>query len=66
MLVENIRRLCEERKTTFWSLERELGIGNGVIAKWNKSSPRVETLQKVAGYFGCTVDDLLKSEEDTP
>lgn len=63
MLVENIRRLCEENNTTFWSLERELKIGNGVIAKWSKSSPRVETVQKVADYFGVTVDELLK--EDT-
>jgi len=59
MLVENIQRLCKENNTTFWALEKELKIGNGVIAKWAKSSPRVETVQKVAEYFGCTVDELL-------
>lgn len=60
MLVQNIQRLCEENNTTFRSLERELGIGNGVIAKWAVSNPRVDTLKKVADRFECTVDDLLK------
>lgn len=63
MLVENIRRLCKEKGITLWALERELGIGNGVIAKWSHSSPRVDSLKKVADYFGCTVDDLLRQEE---
>lgn len=63
MLVENIQRRCKENGTSLWSLERELGIGNGVIAKWAKSNPRIDSVQKVADYFGCTVDDLLKEAE---
>lgn len=63
MLVENIQRLCKENNTTFWALEKELKIGNGVIAKWAKSSPRVETVQKVAEYFGVTVDELLADSQ---
>lgn len=59
MLLENIQRLCEKNNITLWSLERKLKIGNGVIAKWARSSPRVETVQKVADYFGVAVDDLL-------
>ncbi len=59
MLVENIHRLCKSNNTTFWAVEKELKIGNGTIAKWSKSSPRVETVQKVAEYFGVTIDELL-------
>lgn len=62
MIVENIRRLCAQRKVSIWKLERELGIGNGVIAKWSGSSPRVDLLKRVAEYFGVTVDELLKEE----
>ncbi len=64
-MVEKIRALCRERGTSLWALERQLGIGNGVIAKWAKSSPRVETVKLVADYFGVTVDDLLKGTQDS-
>lgn len=62
MLLENIKRLCIENNTSIYAIERELGIGNGVIGKWGKSSPRVDTLQLVADYFGVKVDDLLQGK----
>lgn len=62
-MVENIRALCRKNDTSIWALERELGIGNGVIARWSKSSPRVETVKQVADYFGVTVDELLRETE---
>lgn len=58
-MVEKIRSLCRERGISLWNLERELGIGNGIIARWETSSPRVENVKKVADYFGVTVDYLL-------
>ena len=61
MLAEKIRVLCKERGTNICALERELGIGNGVIARWNSSSPRVDSVKMVANYFGVTVDELLDS-----
>lgn len=64
MITENIRQLCKNRETSFWALERELGLGNGTIAKWSSRSPRVESLKLVADYFGVTVDDLLKENTD--
>lgn len=58
-ILEKIQMLCEEHKTTVPALERELSLGNGAIYKWQKSSPKVDTLHKVAQYFGVTVDSLL-------
>lgn len=65
MLVENIRRLCKKKGITLWALERELGIGNGVIAKWAHSNPRIDLVKKVADYFGCTVDELLNADKES-
>lgn len=59
MIVDTIKSLCRERGLTIKDLERETGIGNGVIAKWSKGSPRVDTLKKVADYFGVTLDYLV-------
>lgn len=58
-ILENIQTLCEKNKITVPILERELGLGNGAIYKWNKSSPKVDTLQKVAEYFNVTIDSLI-------
>lgn len=62
MTIRRIRQLCHENNTTLAELERKTGIGNGVIARWENSSPRVENLKAVADYFGVTVDELLKEE----
>jgi transcriptional regulator with XRE-family HTH domain len=58
-ILENIQMLCEKNKITVPILERELKLGNGSIYKWNKSSPKVDTLQKVANYFSVTIDSLI-------
>jgi transcriptional regulator with XRE-family HTH domain len=60
LIVDNIRNLCKKRGITLWALEKATGIGNGVIARWENSSPRVENLKLVADYFGVSIDDLLK------
>ncbi len=59
-MAKNIKALCSARKLTFAELERATGLGNGVIARWERSSPRVDSVQKVADYFGVTVDELLE------
>ena len=59
MLLENIRRLCSKKPVSIAKLERETGISNGTIARWDTSSPTIENVQKVAEYFGVTVDELL-------
>ena len=59
MILEKIRSLCSERKTTISNLERATGIANGCIRKWEAASPTAENLTKVADYFGVSVDFLL-------
>lgn len=64
MLLENITRLCKEKNLSIAKLERETGIGNGTIGRWDESSPKVDTLKKVADFFGVSVDSLLVAHED--
>ena len=63
-MLDNIKRLCRERKTNITNLEKEVGIGFGTVYKWGKVSPSVDNLKLVADYFGVTVDYLL-AENDT-
>ena len=48
-----------KKKISVAELERTLGFGNGSISKWNKQSPSVDKLNKVADYFDVSVDYLL-------
>ncbi|QDP99458.1 helix-turn-helix transcriptional regulator [Lysinibacillus fusiformis] len=58
-LVKRIKMLCDERTVTFAEVEREIGISNGQIRRWDNVSPKSETLQKVADYFDVSTDYLL-------
>lgn len=60
MIYENIVKLCKERSVSISKLERELGFGNGTIRSWSVSSPSVANAQKVAEYFGTSLDELTR------
>lgn len=59
MILENIRRLCSQKPVSIAKLERETGIGNGTINRWDRVSPSIDNVQKVADYFGVSVDALI-------
>lgn len=54
-----VKYLCTDTGISFAKLERELGFGNGTLRNWDKSSPSVDKLQKVANYFKVSTDFLL-------
>lgn len=62
-LVERIKNLCEERKITIAELERNTGISNGQIRKWNSTKPGIDKLNIIADYFDVSVDYLLGRTE---
>ena len=59
-LYTNVRRICQERQISIAQLEREAGLGNGVVRKWTHTSPTLRTVFAVTDYLGVTLDDLLK------
>lgn len=64
-IVSKIKELCSfsANTKTIQSLEQKVGLSNGSISKWDKSSPKIENVQKVADYFGVSVDYLLGREQ---
>lgn len=64
MNIQRIQQLCEANGMNFSKLEKAVGLGNGVIGKWQNSSPRVDSVKLVADFFGVTVDDLLKTTKE--
>lgn len=62
-LYERIEQLRKNRKISQGNLEKELGFSNGSISKWRNSAPTTERLQKIADYFGVSIDYLMTGEE---
>ena len=62
-LYERIETLRKAKNISQGKLEKELGFSNGSISKWKNSTPTPERLQKLADYFGVTVEYLLTGEE---
>lgn len=61
-LVDRIEGLAKQKGLTFKSLEREAGLGNGTIKRWERQSPRLDGLMKVANYLQVTLDELVTDE----
>lgn len=56
---ERIEKLRKEKNISQGKLEKELGFSNGSISKWKTSTPNPERLQKLATYFGVSIEYLM-------
>lgn len=65
-LGEKIKKLRVEKQMTQKELSDEMNVTYQTISKWEKdeNEPDVATLRKLAKIFGCTLDYLLKENED--
>lgn len=62
-MYDRIKSLCKEHGISVNRLEKELDIAKGSLCKMNTNKPSVERAQKIADYFGVTVDYLMNGEE---
>ena len=58
-----IKQLCSNKGIAVTALEKELNFGRGSIGKLRNSKASAERLQKIADYFGVSVDYLMTGEE---
>ena len=58
-MVENIKSLCASNNIAITTLEKACGLGTHSIYNWDRVSPSVKNLKKVADYFGVTIDALI-------
>lgn len=74
-ILDRIQELCKKKGINPSRLEVELDFGKGTLYKWDKSSPSTDKANRVAEYFGVSVDYLLgktnnpdinKSYDDIP
>jgi SOS-response transcriptional repressor LexA/DNA-binding XRE family transcriptional regulator len=58
-IVKNIKSLCSDIGISIPKLETLLGLSRGSIYNWDKNSPSIDKLEKVAGYFKVPIDELV-------
>ena len=62
MFYYNVKELCRLHKTNITTLMKELDLSTSLPTKWKAgSNPNIETVQKIADYFGVTADVLLRN-----
>ena len=64
-MYEIFERLLNERGITAYKVAQETGVTTATLSSWKKGryTPKREKLQKIADYFGVTVDYLMNGEE---
>ena len=62
LLYERISELAKKQGISVPQLSENLGLSRNAIYQWKTSSPKADTLQKVADYFGVSTDYLLGRE----
>lgn len=64
---ERVQNIWKEKRPDIKSvrkLEEKIGLSNGTIASWKKSSPSKSKMEQVADFFGVSVDYLLGNTDD--
>ncbi|MBU5625690.1 helix-turn-helix transcriptional regulator [Oscillibacter sp. MSJ-2] len=64
MFYDQFYSQCEIRGITPTQVARDIGIRQSTVSMWKKqgTTPKYDTLKKLAEYFGVTVDYLLGKE----
>lgn len=62
----NISALRKKKGITQEGLANELKVSSQAVSKWenNTSCPDISLLTQIADYFGVSVDDLLREQEE--
>ena len=63
MIYKKVKALCEEQGISIRECEIRAGLGNGVIAGWKESIPRLDKIQAVAKVLGVPLSELAERDE---
>ncbi len=57
----NFEQLLTERGTTTYKVAKETGISNSTFSDWKsgRSTPKLDKMQRIAAYFGVSLDCLM-------
>ena len=67
MFFNNFVNLCNKRGISPSAAAEDMGFKRSVVTRWGQGTqPRQATLQKIADYFGVTVETLTEEQKEKP
>lgn len=65
-MYEIFEKLLKDSGITAYKVSKETGISTATLTSWKKGNytPKADKLQKIADYFGVSMEYLLTGEED--
>lgn len=66
-MYEVFEQLLQKYGVTPYKVAKESGVTQTALSNWKagRSTPTTKTLQKIADYFGVTIDYLMTGKEET-
>lgn len=61
-MYDRIKALCKQKGVTITGTEKELGFARGSLCKVDINKPSMERVNKLADYFGVSVEYLMTGE----
>lgn len=58
-IVNSIKNLCKDRNISASQLEKEIGLSQGLISKWQKTIPSLDKIVDIADYFHVSLDLIV-------
>ena len=62
MIYTRIKDICSDKGLTISSVEKQAGLPNGSISKWDTSEPLAISLKKVADVLKVPLEAILGEE----
>ena len=64
-MYEIFEQLLQKYGVTAYKVSKEAGVSQSMLSEWKKGTytPKQDKLQKIADYFGVTIDYLMNGEE---
>lgn len=65
--MNNLKIIRERKQMSQHELAKAVGVSQGAISQWEtgESNPRAEMLPKLANILGCTIDELMREDDQT-
>ena len=61
-IYNKIKEICKQKGITPSSVEKQAGLANGLITKWNDFNPTVRNLKAVADVLEVSIDELINEK----
>lgn len=59
IIVSSIKNLCKSNNITVGELEKTIGLSQGLVSKWLKTTPSLDKIVDIADYFHVSLDEVV-------